>query len=358
MEKKHFSTQKKDLEDTITHLENSLQQERETWMQQRQQYEAFIQSLTYDRDEAIRSKTLETAELRRQNNVLKDCVRDLERQQHTRGFSAGSQPHDTFTNDFTSFGNLDLDDDFDDEFSFINNDDLKMEGEDTPQRQLTPRPPLPMSEPKSTKPDAGFSWNTFYMCLLFGAFIASNSKSNDSGKTSNSSTQLSTHLPELSEDYRNEAGNVLKAVLASDAESSHELIPSRSADPTLPTTISGTELSRMSSHAGPSSLDVLSSQLTTPSRQQEAAAAFSLTPQQYNAIANPDFLDDEPVEVKPTRFQQMFATLQAKQDEMDRVTGMCGKTRERSVLLDRVPEKVLKDFREMVGLSEQGNHEK
>lgn len=308
--------------------------------------------MTYDRDEAIRTKTIETADLRRQNNVLKDCVRDLERQQHARGFSADTSNQDTFNNDFSNFSNLDLEDNFDDEFSFINSDDLKMEGEDSPARQLTPRPPPLNPETKSaTKTGAGFSWNTFYMCLLFGAFIASNSKV-DSSTTSAPSNQVSSQLPSLSEDYRNEAGNVLKAVLASDAESAHELIPSRSAGTTLPTTISGTEFSRMSTHAS-ASLESLSSRLTTPSRQQEVAAVFSLTPNQYNEIANPTYLDDEPVEVKPTRLQQMFATLQAERDNLDRMAGISGQARERSVLLDRVPEKVLKDFREMVGLNEQ-----
>ena len=352
LEKKHFSNQKKELEETIAQYDNNFNQEREEWRQQQQQYEAYIQQLTYDRDEAIRTKTIETADLRRQNNVLKDCVRDLERQQHARGFSAGPSNQDTFNNDFSNFSNLDLEDNFDDEFSFINSDDLKMEGEDSPARQLTPRPPPLTSETKAaTKTDAGFSWNTFYMCLLFGAFIASNSKA-DSSTTSAPSNRLSTQLPSLSEDYRNEAGNVLKAVLASDTESAHELIPSSSASATLPTTISGTEFSRMSSHAS-SSLESLSSRLTTPSRQQEVAAVFSLTPNQYNEIANPNYLDDEPVEVKPTRLQQMFATLQAERDNLDRMAGMSGQARERSVLLDRVPEKVLKDFREMVGLNEQ-----
>ena len=352
LEKKHFSNQKKELEETIGQYENKFNQEREQWRQQQQQYEAYIQQLTYERDEAIRTKTIETADLRRQNNVLKDYVRDIERQQHAPGFSAGTTNQDTFNNDFSNFSNLDLEDNFEDEFSFINSDDLKMEGEDSPARQLTPRPPPVISETKAaTKTDSGFSWNTFYMCLLFGAFIASNSKA-DSSTTSAPSNQLSTQLPSLSEDYRNEAGNVLKAVLASDAELAHELVPSRSASANLPTTISGTEFSRMSNHAT-SSLESLSSRLTTPSRQQEVAAAFSLTPNQYNEIANPDYLDDEPVEVKPTRLQQMFATLQAERDNLDRMAGMSGRARERSVLLDRVPEKVLKDFRDMVGLNEQ-----
>ena len=62
------------MEDMVSTMENQMAHERGQWMQQRQQYDDFIQNLQYERDEAIRTKTLETGELRRQNNVLKDCV--------------------------------------------------------------------------------------------------------------------------------------------------------------------------------------------------------------------------------------------------------------------------------------------
>ena len=350
LEKKLFTEEKKSLEDAVNHMDGKFAQEREQWHLQQQQYENFIQQLQFERDEAIRTKTIETGDLRRQNNLLKECVRDLERQQ-TKNFQGGNAA-DNFSNDFSSFGNLDLGNDWDDEFSLINSDDLKMEGEDTPQRQLTPRPPPP-SDPRpatTSNKDPSFSWNTFYMCLLFGAFIASNTTKDSS--TTSSASSLSTDLPTLSEDYRNEAGNVLKAVLAADGDSIQGLIPSRaSTGSSLPTTISGSELSRMSGQAS-SSLDNLHATLTTPSRQQQVAAAFSLTSDQYSHITNPDgiFDDDEDhtAPKPPSQLEQMFASMQAQRDEQDRMTGLNSKARERSVLLDRVPEKVLKDFREMV----------
>ena len=363
LEKKLFTEEKKDLEDAVAHFENTMGQEREQWRQQQQQYEAFIQQVQFERDEAIRTKTIETGDLRRQNNLLKECVKDLERQQ-AKNYPNGT-PADNFSNDFSSFSNLDLGNDWDDEFSLINSDDLKMEGDDTPQRQLTPRPP-PTSEPRAatvSKQDTSFSWNTFYMCLLFGAFIASNT-TKDSSATSSASSNLSTHLPTLSEDYRNEAGNVLKAVLSSDGDSIQGLIPSHpSASSTgLPATISGSELSRMTGQAT-SSLDSLHSSLTTPSRQQQMAAAFSLSAEQYSHITNPGgiFDDDDDDDHRPSRqpsqLEQMFANLQAQRDEQDRMIGLGSKARERSVLLDRVPEKVLKDFREMVEMSQKGKDE-
>ncbi|RMZ89324.1 hypothetical protein DV736_g3452, partial [Chaetothyriales sp. CBS 134916] len=361
MEKKNFTEEKKVLEDHIANLENRLDHEQAQCMQQREQFENFIQQLQCDLNDAIRAKTIETGDLRRQNNFLKECVKDLERQQ-AKGHQAGAAV-DTFSNNFTNFSNLDIDDGWVNEFDGTFSDDLKMGGDDTPQRSLTPRP-TPMSEPQqglSTK-EAPFSWNSFYMCLLVGAFIASTTSSSDA--TSAASSSVSTSLPPLSEDYRIEAGNVLKAVLAADADSIQPFIPpgistNPSTSTGFPTTITGIELSQIGGAS--SSLDSLHATLTTPSRQQQMQAAFSLTPEQYSHITNPDgiFDDDDgdahPAPKPPSQLEQMFASLQAQRDEHDLLTGLGSKSRKRSLLLERVPEKVLRDFREMVEMSRKGN---
>lgn len=354
MEKKTFEVQKQEMEEMMANLENQMAHEREQWMQQRQQYEAFIQQVQYERDEAIRTKTLETGELRRQNNVLKDCVRELERQHATRGF----QPSDSepFQSDFSNFSGLDLDDSWDDEPFNLIGDDLEMKGEDTPHRQLTPRPPPPPADAKPSKQDTLISMNTFYMCLLFGAFFTSTFTKKDAN-TSTSTAALSA----LPEDYKAEADNMLK-VLASNQDADVLAPQQHSA---LPTTISGHELSRMTNQppttSPSSSLDTLAHTLTNPTRRQSAAAAFSLSESSFNHITNPDGIMNTPSppasstavgggeERQPTRLESLFRSIQESRDDLDRMSGMGGKARERSVLLDRVPEKVLRDFREMVG---------
>ncbi|KAK5054708.1 hypothetical protein LTR84_001600 [Exophiala bonariae] len=356
-DKKAWDNQKHDLEESVVHMEHTLTQEREQWLHQRQQYEQFIQSLQYERDEAIRTKTLETAELRRMNSILKDTILDLERQQNTRNFSSNGS--NTFTNDFSDFRALDLEDTWEDEFSLINSEDLKMEESDSLQRQATPRPPTstiqttaPAALTKSidVKVDAGFSWNTFYMCLLSGAFIVSQAGSKVTN-TASSTDMAAANMPILSEDYRAEAGQVLNAVLASGPEATHEMQPLR------PTATSQDEFGGLMSQMNPSGpapsvLDAVHAVLTTPSRQQAAAAAFSISAASYNHITNPEGLfgqdQDNDAEVKPTRLQQLFANMQAEKDDVDRMNGLSGKASQRSVLLDRVPEKVLRDFKEMI----------
>ncbi|KIW18546.1 hypothetical protein PV08_02834 [Exophiala spinifera] len=360
-EKKIFTDQKNEMENTIAHLEATLLQEREQWARQRQQCEQYIQRLQYERDEAIRTKTLDTADLRRQNNILKDTVRDLERHQHIKAFS--NNPADAFTNDFTNFRSLDLEDTWDSEFSLINPDDLKLEENESLQRQATPRPPTSTQhvggDSLDVKVDAGFSWNTFYMCLLAGAFIVSQTGSSSTNAATSAAVITST-MPALADDYRAEAGNVLNAVLASSAAGAHEALPSRPAAANMDhsnyqqANLAQSDRVPNAGRAAETSLDSLHATLTTPSRQQQTSAAFSLSASSYNHIANGDsvFDDDsddvEIVEVKPTRLQQLFANMQAERDGIDKMAGMSSKACERSVLLDRVPEKVLRDFREMI----------
>ncbi len=361
-DKKSLTNQKGELEDAMTQLENALHQERQQWIHERQQYEQFIQQLSYDRDEAIRTKTLETAELRRMNNILKDTVRDLERQQNAGAFSADDS--DAFSNDFNSFKDLGLEDNvWDDGFSLITGDDLKMEESDSLQRQATPRPTLlnqpsaPTSAPKSdVKVDAAFSWETFYMCLLSGAFIMSHAGSLWKAAGAPSVAVVTPSMPALSDEYRAEAGNVLQAVLASGPEGTLGIVPSRpaaSVDDSFSHAMS--DLSRMTPQPSDTPLGNLHTSLTTPTRHQQAQAAFSLSAASYNHINSPDINfddDDEVVEIKPTKLQQLFANMQAERDGLEKMTGLGSKARERSVLLDRVPEKVLRDFRAMVAQAE------
>jgi hypothetical protein len=342
------------LEDNITRAHEHYQAE---IMQMRAQYDYHLRELEFQRDEAVRSKTTETQDLRRQNNALKEVVRDLENQRRAHQFVSSTpaeiQPHqDNFTPDFNSFDHLGIDDNWDAGSLFGNEDYTKMDHTGPPQ-QSTPKPhPAKAAvtvDAASSKPDLPFSWNAFYMCLLFGAFIAS--KSNGS----TSSSQLSARIPPLSEDYRAEAGAVLKAVLASTPESASALFPQPSASASI----------TRHQPSAPSNLDAMHSTLTSPTRAQELVSAFSLSAASYNHInhafddpSSPSHLDifqsqgqphqhQQHQNQDPTPLERQFAELQRQRADVERVLNRPGV--ERSVLWDRVPAKVLKDFREMVG---------
>ncbi|KIW82687.1 hypothetical protein Z517_05714 [Fonsecaea pedrosoi CBS 271.37] len=353
-DKKLLISQKNELEEALGQFESVLSHERQQWIVERQRLEECIAEMKYQNEELIRTSTLETGELRRMNTILRDTVRELERNQHARAFSSNAS--DAFSNDFSNFKDLGLEDQWNDEFVLMGSEDLKMEESDSLQRQATPRPNTASTQPNTStksdvKVDAAFSWETFYMCLLSGAFIMSQAGSRAASAAS-SVAVVAPNMPSMSDTYRAEAGNVLQAVLASSPEVTHEVLPNRPA-PSLdsngfPHALS--DVSGMTPQPSDTPLGNLHASLTTPSRHQQTAAAFSLSAASYNHISSPDcaFDDDDVVEVKPTRMQQLFADMQAQRDGLEKMSGISGKARERSVLLERVPEKVLRDFRELI----------
>ena len=337
-----------DRDEQIAYLEQMLHQEQEEALMHRQQFEQYARKLEFERDEATRTKTLDTAELRKKNNILMSHLRDLERQQVV---AMHNNPASDFSNDFSSFDNLGIDDThWDDDFAIVGNKDINMTQPEH-NRHATPQPAA--AKPADNKNDMPFSWNAFYMCLLFGAFIASKSNS------STTSAAVHASIPPLSDEYRAESANVLKAVLAASPDSSHTLFPSSSHGG--PTTISGAEMARMSSSshhhsAAPSHshLEHLHATLTLPSRRQEEEAAFAMSSRAYNHLTNPDpFIsgvgdddDFEEEEAKPTALQQAYASMQAGRQNVDRI--LSGNLHQKSLLWEQVPEKVIRDFREMV----------
>jgi hypothetical protein len=321
-------------------LQEALQQETEVRLHQQQEYQHYIQSISFERDEAIRSKTLETAELRKMNNILKGHIRDYEREA-----ASGQTLQNNFSNEFSTFDDLEIEDNsWDDDFSLINNNDFN---DDTvEQTEVTPASTQTANNSTfDAKPDSPFSWNAFYMCLLFGAFIASNS-----------STNSKPAVPALSEEYRVESANVLRAVLASGPDESHSVMPpapsrTHTLHVNVPTTISGPEMARITNKPQ-GNLEALHSSLTTPSRRQRETAAFSLSAASYGHLTNPDpFLScpdvsEENLGGNPSRLETAFDAMQKSRQNVDKVVNRS--VNERSVMWERVPEKVLRDFRRMV----------
>ncbi|EED13391.1 bZIP transcription factor, putative [Talaromyces stipitatus ATCC 10500] len=344
-EKKQFTTVITDLEEALHNMkirESELLREKTEWMNAQQQFQQWIEGLQMEKDELIRVHTLETAELRKKNNILRETMEKMEQQFK----SMGKQHSNAFaTNGFGEFDSLHMESGPWDEMSLVNNISLEAEGLSAPvdanNDNMTAM--VPVKNEKAEKifnnqnSDYPFSWNAFYMCLLFGAFIASNSTSLSSPAA----------LPQLSDEYRAESANVLKAVLASaPADVSSSTIQH------LPTTISGAEMAHMTSGSTiqASTLDELHKNLALPSKQQENEQVFALNPEQYNALTtfqddshntNMDF-GDKPQQ-QPSNLQQALAAMRGNNDG-----GRTSEVYSRSLMWDRVPEKVVRDFQRMV----------
>ena len=294
--------------------EAELLREKSEWIVTHQQMNQYIEGLHMEKDEVIRVHTLETAELRKKNNILMETVDKLER---------GIKPaQDNIPGDFTGFENLTMESQPWEDFSMSNG---------MPMQEC--RQPIGQVKAPEKSTDLPISWNAFYMCLLFGAFIASNSTSIP-GRS----------LPKLSEEYRAESANVLKAVLASSP--SHDLAHSHAhgtGTAPAPATISGMEMAQMSV---PSSLDQLHNNLVMPTEQQEREQVFSLNANQYNSLTT--FEDDGFKAQQPSTLQQALAAMRNTAAQQSRMASSSSDVHSRSLMWDRVPEKVIRDFRRMV----------
>ena len=321
--------------------EAEMLREKGEWMSAQQQFHQYIDGMHMEKDEMIRVHTLETAELRKKNNILKETVEKLERQVKPAPLS----------NDFSEFENLTMDNGQWDDFGIPLEPEstqsssalvVSVNNEKAPEKMAATT--TSSSSPSSN--DHPFSWNAFYMCLLFGAFIASNSAS-----------PSARSIPQLSEEYRAESANVLKAVLNSSPPelaqpSSSSNAPGVSSSATasvapLPTTISGAEMAQMTAGAS-SNLDGLHSSLAMPTKEQEQEQVFSLNADQYNSLTT---FDDTNVDYKsqqhPSNLQQALSNMRNNAAQKA-PTRAVSDVHSRSLMWDRVPEKVIRDFQQMV----------
>ena len=103
------------------------------------------------------------------------------------------------------------------------------------------------------------------------------------------------------------------------------------------------------------SLQALHQTLVAPTRRQRETEAFSLSAESYQHLTDPDSIlpttdggggggaDDRG---KPSRLETAFNAMQESRQKIDDV--MNRSRNEKSSMWERVPEKVLQDFRRMV----------
>lgn len=338
-EKKHFTQAISQLEDMVQGLqkrEAELLREKGEWMAQQQQISQYYEGLHHiQKNEMIRVHTLETAELRKKNNILMETVERLER-------DVKPTLADNHAGEFAGFENLSMDSHPWEEFTMKNG--LSMSNP-APQ---SPAPATAQINEKIEKPNAAtadypFSWNAFYMCLLFGAFIASNNTSLP-GRS----------LPQLSEEYRAESANVLKAVLASSPpelahSTNHAAVSASAAARPSSATITGMEMAQMGpAPTGSSTLDQLHDALVMPTEEQERAQVFALNADQYNSLTT---FEDDGAGFKPqqpSHLQQALAAMRNNAAQHRMQDTATSEVYSRSLMWEHVPEKVIRDFRRMV----------
>ncbi|GME22234.1 Basic-leucine zipper (bZIP) transcription factor [Neofusicoccum parvum] len=342
-EKKLWTERVVQLEDDLQSMRLQVEaamHEKEQWHRQQLEAQQLIENLQWEKEEMVRTHTLETGELRKKVSILTD---KLESQSSP---AMAAVPSSTFTDFANDMDNLNMGGNEWD--SYIYND-FCMEEANGQQPMETS---LVVSRKKDTaeqeKPVAS---GLLLMLLLCGAFVASNSGSS------------APAIPRMPEDVRAASASVLDSIFKDagvepSAQSAHNLLvnrvealeptPSGSAWPKP--TLSGAEFASISQSTGNPHFDQLHAQLTQPTKEQEAEQVFSITPSQYNSLTSTDFgrRDEGTPPATPTsqHRRNLAESLAAMREERKGETAADVYTR--SLLWDKIPTEVVREFKRMV----------
>jgi hypothetical protein len=326
--------------DTLRAEMESLQMENEELNKTVCTLSGQVEDLMIEKERLIAEHTLESGELRRKITVLKEQFE-----------SVPANPTPQAPSEFTDFTNdLDMDGEWGNNFGWINE-----APEEPAQKPRGPETTLVVGQGRKDSPEesrSGFGGLPFTVPLIFGlvgAFVAS----------SGSSAALSQI--KLPDSYRAEATSIIQNVLSEPQPSSGPLQPSQAESqapaPSMPAWVQsdGAALLKggLRDVRPASALESLTARLVTPSKRQEAEAAFSMTPAQYNSLTSSDFTrrdftapseDDGETPARKSLSERLRSRASKAPANADVYT--------RSLLWDRIPSEVVQEFRRIVRLSD------
>lgn len=331
--------EKKQYTEVINQMENEmddLKVQMEQLLREKDHYTQYIDNLNLEKEEMIRSHTIETGELRKKVSVLTNHVQGLE----GPAMSAGPVVHNhaSFPSAFGDMEGLTMDGTWDNMHLFGDfpmdqqpqHPDVKQETMQlvaTKKQEVT----LPNDLDKSSQPGG-----ILFMLFLVGAFVLSN---------------RATAPIKVSEDVREASATLLQNVFK-DAG----LPPSSSALEAMAPQPSGTNWARapapsmsISTSAmdgvTPSMLGDLTDSLAQPTQEQTNEQIFSLTAAQYNGVASHDFLQNPPLQKPDSQGRRNLAEALAN---MRNNKNGAAEVYTRSLLWDQIPSDVVRNFAKMV----------
>lgn len=334
MHTERLEDEKKQFTSIIGDLEADMEQMRlqmEQMMREKQQDVQLIEQLKFEKEEMVRTHTIETGELRKKVSVLSNHVQALEG-------AAMSQANGMANQAFTgaAFGDMEgmtMDGPW---------DGMGLFGAEFPMEQ--PEVKQEMQIVSTKKSEANVSADVekpasqgglLFMLFLVGAFVLSNRQSN---------------VPRVSEDVRAASASILENVLkdagvaqsASGGMESMAPQPSGTSWAAVPTA-SMPVLGNGLDGVAPSMLGDLSDSLTQPTQQQQNEQLFGLTPAQYEGVNSHDFLQNAPAEKSTSQGRKNLAQALASMR-----TDSKAEVYTRSLLWDQIPGDVVRSFAKMV----------
>lgn len=328
---------------------DSLSRDRQILIHRLQDAERIIEGLHMEKRDMLMKHTEETSGLRKRLQVITD------RLDASPAPAMSANPSSTGFSDFTGeMDALNIGPHEWDSLIFVpdgqNNGVMDDFGFDQqPMTQIKPSPmlekkassstivPSPARKANDNSTDQPIASSLIFTLLLFGAFIASKPATSSSG------------IPKMPPDVRAAAPTVLNSLL-SDNNVSTQQQQARNAMQTFQEPAPSN--APQSNNRVTNNLDQLHQRLTSPTKQQEHEAAFSMTQAQYENLIDPGFPmhnDHSASQARPARrnLAQALANAQAAD------TGSKAEVYTRSLLFDQIPTDVVTQFREMVRDREQ-----
>jgi hypothetical protein len=299
---------------------NSLREKMEALMREKHNYEVYIDSLRVEKDEMLRSHTIETGELRKQIGVLRDHVQHYE----NNAVPATVSGANAFSGAFDGMEGMTMGNGWD------NNDMVN----DYPAAPETIK--QEMSLVSAVKPDdekTASQGGLLFMLFLVGAFVMS--------------SRSTPAIPRVSEDVRAASATLLNNVLKDAGVNAHASgVQAMAPQPSAGAWMDAVHMNDMGvDHVTPSMLTELGDSLTQPTEEQTHDQIFSISAAQYNGVSDQDFLQNAP-ERTTSQGRRNLAEALAAMRTATKQTGAAD-VYTRSLLWDQVPSDVVRNFAKM-----------
>lgn len=322
----------------------SLKTKMEQLLREKQSYVDYIETLTLEKDEMIRTHTIETGELRKKVGVLSEHVERLE--STSMAAAAAPQMGHAFSAGYGDLNDMDMTGAWDSANflgGYVTEPDMKQDVSVMPTKKSEN---LASDESEKGASQGGL----LFMLFLVGAFVMSR------GST--------PPMPRVSEDVRVASRALLENVFndAGVGSQSHGLLqpmgpqPSGTASWAQPAAaaVAGGPMAS-GARVAPSMLEELGDTLTQPTEEQTTDQIFSMSAAQYNGVNSQDFLQHPP-ERSTSQGRKNLAEALASMRASNKQTG-AAEVYTRSLLWDQIPRDVVKNFAKMVGECNKAQNE-
>lgn len=330
--------EKKQYTEVINQMENEmddLKVQMEQLLREKDQYAQYIENLNLEKEEMIRSHTIETGELRKKISVLTNHVQSLESPAIPAGPSVPNPS--SFSSGFGEMEGLTMDGAWDNmplfgvsDFPMDQQPEVKQEAmQIVPTKK--PEVAIPGDVEKSSQPGG-----ILFMLFLVGAFVLSN---------------RATAPIRVSEDVREASAtlleNVFKDAGVPQSSSALEAMASRPSGtswaraPAPSMSISNSAMDGVA----PSMLGEMTDSLAQPTQEQTNEQIFSMSAAQYNGINSQDFLQNPP-ERSTSQGRRNLAEALANMKNNNK--NGAAEVYTRSLLWDQIPSDVVRSFAKMV----------